>query len=147
MQLQNNFDPIVCMGSQREGRYTNFVQIFTIFQSDTAGFMLNFLCLKCDDLTIFFFDLIGTHVFLFLSSLLHNSQAINYFLQNKQFFLSYCNYHNIPQVEVFFRVSFCSLINYKLYGNYSMYNHPICKRDITQQDIYSHSEHSQNTFG
>ena len=25
MQLQNNFDPIVCMGSQREGRYTNFV--------------------------------------------------------------------------------------------------------------------------
>ena len=52
----------------------------------------------------FFFDLIGTHVFFFLSSVLHNSQAINYVLFNlifiEQTIFSY--YYNIPQVEEFF---------------------------------------------
>jgi len=136
MQLQNNFDTIVCMGESKGGQIYKFCLDFHHFSKWHSGVYVEFSLLEMWWFDDFFLIWLAHMYSFFLSSVLHNSQAINYVLFNlifiEQTFFSFCNYYNIPQVEVFFRVSFCSLINYKLYGNYSMYNHPICKRDITQ---------------
>ena len=126
MRTQNNFDTIVCMGESKGGQIYKFCLDFHHFSKRHSGVYVEFSLLEMWWFDDFFFDLIGTHVFLFfVFSFTQQSSNqlcfcfILFFFIEQTFLFSFCNHYNIPQVEVFFRVSFCSLINYKLYGNYS----------------------------
>lgn len=65
MQLQNNFDTIVCMGESKGGQIYKFCLDFHHFSKWHSGVYVEFSLLEMWWFDDFFFDLIGTHVFLF----------------------------------------------------------------------------------
>jgi len=135
MQFQNNFDPIVLYGESKGGQIYKFCLDFHHFSKWHSGVYVEFSLLEMCWFDDFFLIWLAHMYSFFLSSVLHNSQAINYVLFNlifiEQTIFSY--YYNIPQVEEFFS---CFLFALSLIINCMviivMYNHPICKRDITQ---------------